>query len=156
MNNCRSFASKKKLDEYLHTLAEESRLKAEALPVNYEDLIFLVTVDVLGPPETVPEFATDVYLSVFSDDPGAALLRRFANVGYNIQPESYYDGEQITLAHGPKYFVTISGVEAISADMYVVKIGSYCGTACADEVDYTVIRKGENFEIVDRKLLWIS
>ena len=153
-------------EEYQKWMAEQglaARDLAESLPVDYRLIVVAVVATMVGPTDTSQVYDLQTYLSVFNEDPDDALSYKLAKAGFVIHAKSRYpgsavdvDGQLVTPNVAMNYSISINRIRPIDETTYIVEAGYFCGVLCAGEVDYTVSKSGNTFEVVHADQLWIS
>ena len=140
---------------------DAAKKSAEALPFDYSELVYLVVMDMVGPPRPADKDQLDVYLSIFHNDPTAELLQKLSKAGLTFRPGSTYsaskgDGTGAWVTVGKKFLFSVYGAERLGEDRYLLKASYYCGLLCAAEFDYILHFDGEKFAIAERTMGIVS
>ena len=152
-----------KPDEIPAAVVPSAQEIAEALPVDYIELVYPVIADFVRAPSYYSENHIDLYLTVFGEDPFDALWEKVSDLGLEIQPGSALDKDQYRGDGGMAqpsvrrfFLISILGPLYIDENNYRVIVKYYCEPWCGGDIEYTLRFNGEIFEIVDRDQLTIA
>ena len=152
-----------KLDEISAVVVPSAQEIAEALPIDYIELVYPVVADMVRSPSYYSENHIDLFLTVFGEDPSDAFWEKVSDLGLEIQPGSTLDKEQfrgnggIAQPSARRFFlISILGPQYVDENTYRVVAEYYCEPWCGGDIEFTLRYNGEIFEIVKRDPLTIA
>ncbi len=163
LDDCKTFSSYEEAAAYQAQFLKKAKVEAKALPVDYEELVYLAVTDLINSETDPTTEPFTFYLKVFGDDPSEPLLNQFVPGGFTVLAGSEHpltnsnaDEKKEASTFGPDWSVRISKIAELESSRYTIRLNYSCGSLCAAEMDYEIEQIGDTLQIVNKKLLWIS
>jgi hypothetical protein len=131
------------------------RREAESLPIDYRDLVRVAVENFTGLPGEPSDANNVTFLTVFEDDPDAAMMKKLADYGEEVRPGSEYTQ---TGVDDDAWHYTLAVIATLPTDRstYIVELYYFCGGMCEQAWQVEVAIRDNDFVIVAEKIHWVS